>query len=197
MSEKAHELKEEIKYQFKIILLGNGGVGKTCLANRFCFNTFSLDTRLTIGLSFNTFSMYAQDKGSRVKIGAAIWDFGGQERFRSLLPQFVSGAHAAVLVYDPTSYKSLKDLYTQWIPILEKNSGEIPRILVQTKNDIVNGEPLISPEIVQEYKEKLGCVAHIKTSSKTGDQVDHVFIRTTELILECFNSKVKLIREKF
>jgi len=64
--------EEDIRYQFKIVLLGDGGCGKTALTNRFCFNEFDSDTKLTIGLSFNSFSIPAIEDGTKIRIGLSI-----------------------------------------------------------------------------------------------------------------------------
>jgi len=191
-----NEPPDEIKYQFKIILLGDGGVGKTCLTNRFCFNEFNINTRLTIGLAFNTYSINGLENGKPIKIGAAIWDFGGQERFRPLIPQFIAGAHGAILTYESVVVKSLVNLHSQWAPLLEKYTGDIPRILVGTKYDLSEDSQIITKEMIQEYQEKLTCQEHFLTSSKTGHNVKNVFFEVLEKIIEKEYTDVKLIRDK-
>jgi len=114
--------EENIKYQFKIVLLGDGGTGKTALTNRFCFNEFDLDTKLTIGLSFNSFSIPAKEEGLNIRIGLSIWDFGGQERFLPLLPQFITGANGALIVHDLTRFVTLQNLKRDWNPLLVSNA---------------------------------------------------------------------------
>ncbi len=72
---------DQIRLQYKIVLLGDGGVGKTALIRRYCFNDFSVDTQMTIGLSFHSITLQAKQNDELFRIGLSIWDFGGQEQF--------------------------------------------------------------------------------------------------------------------
>ncbi|MCF2141924.1 MAG: GTP-binding protein [Candidatus Lokiarchaeota archaeon] len=175
-------LNENIRYQFKIILLGEGGVGKTCITNRFCYSEF-LDTKLTIGLSFNSYSILAEENGEKIRIGLSIWDFGGQERFRPLLPQFISGANGVIWVYDMTAFHSLIRLEEKWLPLLRANSDNIPSILVGAKYDIINENKKIDPTIVEDIRKKLGASSAFETSSKTGYNTSLIFKELVKLLL--------------
>src|SRR6056297_2976922 len=191
--EQDKNIPEEIKYQFKIILVGDGGVGKTCLANRFCFNSFKVNTRLTIGLAFNTYSVIAKENGNMVRIGVAIWDFGGQKRFRSLIPQFIAGSHAAILVYDCTSFSSLINLDREWNDILKHNSGELPRILVGAKCDLTNTSTIYEKNAEKEYINKLKAKQHILTSAKTGTNVDKVFVEVLREVVKEMKPELEIV----
>ncbi|MHA1673815.1 MAG: Rab family GTPase [Promethearchaeota archaeon] len=165
---------ESIRFQVKIVLLGDGGVGKTCIANRFCYSEF-VDTKLTIGLSFNSYSIFAEENEERFRIGLSIWDFGGQERFRPLLPQFINGADAALWIYDMNAFHSLLSLEKNWLPLLQENAPDIPTLLVGTKSDIVAEDKRFDPETIQEFVKKLGVAKNIETSSKTGLNTTLIF----------------------
>lgn len=173
---------DAVHYQFKIILVGEGGVGKTCLTNRFCYSEF-LDTKLTIGISFNNYTLPAQENGKNIGIGLSIWDFGGQPRFRPLLPQFITGANGIIWVYDLTSFRSLTPLVEEWLPIVQANSDSVPSILVGTKYDIFDPEQYIDKEYVNEIKETLGAADIYETSSKTGYNTSLIFKAITQQIL--------------
>ncbi|WP_457558006.1 Rab family GTPase [Candidatus Harpocratesius sp.] len=175
-------LNENIRYQFKIILLGEGGVGKTCITNRFCYSEF-LDTKLTIGLSFNSYSILAEENGEKIRIGLSIWDFGGQERFRPLLPQFISGANGVIWVYDMNAFHSLIRLEEKWLPLLRANSDNIPSILVGAKYDIIKENQKIDPNIVENIRKKLGANSAYETSSKTGYNTSLIFKEIVKLLL--------------
>jgi len=88
------EVEREILYTFKIVIVGGPSVGKTCLFNRFCFNSFNFDTSMTIGLNFHSINLkivnkYKKDFSEELYIVNSIFDFGGQERFKPLIPKFV------------------------------------------------------------------------------------------------------------
>ena len=175
---------DSIRYQFKIVLLGDGGTGKTCLVNRYCFNEF-LDTKLTIGLSFNSYSIPAEENGKSFRIGLSIWDFGGQERFRPLLPQFISGCNGALYVFDLKAFHSLENLKKDWHPLLNANAKDVPSLLVGTKADIVDETyPVISSDTIQEYQKELGALGHLETSSKTGLNINEIFKEVVREILK-------------
>ena len=172
---------DDIKYQFKIIMLGDGGSGKTCLTNRYCFNIFE-DTKLTIGLSFNSYTVLAEEEnGTQFKIGLSIWDFGGQIRFRPLLPQFINGASGALFVYDGLTVHSLLNLEKEWYPLVQDNARDIPSLLVGTKNDLKENINLIDPEIIEQCRKDMDSKKAYTTSSKTGLNVRNIF---NDLIVE-------------
>ncbi|MHA1583620.1 MAG: Rab family GTPase [Promethearchaeota archaeon] len=172
---------DDIKYQFKIIMLGDGGSGKTCLTNRYCFNIFE-DTKLTIGLSFNSYTVLAEEEnGTQFKIGLSIWDFGGQIRFRPLLPQFINGASGALFVYDGLAVHSLLNLEKEWYPLVRDNTRDIPSLLVGTKNDLIENKNPIDPEVIEQCRKDLNSKKAYTTSSKTGLNVRNIF---NDLIVE-------------
>jgi len=174
--------KNPIRYQFKIILLGDGGSGKTCLVNRFCYNLFK-DTKLTIGLSFNSYSLQAQENEKKFRIGLSIWDFGGQRRFKPLLPQFITGANAALFIHDLTSFRTLVNLEKDWLPILKANAGNIPIALLGTKSDLIMNDFEVNRESIELMRQKMGVSASFETSSVTGEHVDAAFKGIVQEIL--------------
>lgn len=176
--------EEDIRYQFKIILLGDGGSGKTALTNRFCFNEFDSDTKLTIGLSFNSFSIPAIEDGTKIRIGLSIWDFGGQERFTPLLPQFITGANAALIVHDLTRFVTLENLKRHWNSLLVSNAGDVPKIMVGTKFDLIDPEYSLDPKVREDFRKELGIKTYYDTSSKTGFNVELIFKELVKQILE-------------
>ena len=178
------DTEEDIRYQFKIVLLGDGGCGKTALTNRFCFNEFDSDTKLTIGLSFNSFSIPAKEDGLKIRIGLSIWDFGGQERFTPLLPQFITGANGALIVHDLTRFVTLENLKRDWSHLLVSNAGDVPRIMVGTKLDLIEPEYRIDPNVLEDYRNNIGANAYYDTSSKTGFNVDIIFKELVKNILK-------------
>ena len=101
---------KEFKYIFKICLIGSGGVGKTCMARRLCFNSFNAKTQLTVGIDFYTYDIPVVVKGENTFARLSIWDFGGQEQFKTLFGYYISGASGVFLVFDLLQMESLTKL---------------------------------------------------------------------------------------
>ena len=96
---------------FKVVMLGDAGVGKTCIVNRFMKNAFT-QTESTLGSNFSSKVLTVQPQGvlNPVKVKLQIWDTAGGEQFRSLTPIYYKGANAVCLVYDSTNSESFESL---------------------------------------------------------------------------------------
>ncbi len=184
--------EKEIIYTFKIVIVGTGGVGKTCLFNRFCFNSFNFDTSQTIGLSFHSIDLkinyenqtpYSRDNF----IVNSIFDFGGQDRFKPLIPKFLGGADGAILTFDLTNAESLEKLnYWHELLITEAKGTEIPKILVGTKNDLLKEMPLnqqIKRDFIQDFMNDKELDAYFSTSALKNYNVVAVFKELNNLML--------------
>ncbi|MHA1750144.1 MAG: Rab family GTPase [Promethearchaeota archaeon] len=173
-------------FTFKLLMLGDASVGKTSLTHRYITGVFIDSPRLTIGVDF--FSKKVRlPNGKKVKL--QIWDFGGEGRFRFLLPTYSKGSNAALFLYDITSEKSLESIGA-WLEIVRKNAGNIPIFLVGSKSDL---EPYrkVSAEYAQEVADRNSCICHIELSSKTGENVEESFKLITELLIEESNRLFK------
>ena len=104
------ELGQRIDYVFKVVLIGDSAVGKSQILARFARNEFSLDSKATIGVEFQTQSMDIDGK----EVKAQIWDTAGQERFRAVTSAYYRGAFGALLVYD-ISRRSTFDNVGRWL----------------------------------------------------------------------------------
>ncbi|XP_024866649.1 RAB33B, member RAS oncogene family a [Kryptolebias marmoratus] len=119
---------------FKIIVIGDSGVGKTCLTYRFCAGKFPEKTEATIGVDFR--ERLVEIDGEKIKI--QLWDTAGQERFRkSMVQHYYRNVHAVVFVYDVTNAVSFRSL-PAWIEECKQHAlgSEVPRILVGNKCDL-------------------------------------------------------------
>ena len=165
------------KFILKILLAGDGGVGKTTLLHRFVEGQFSAETKMTIGVEF--FLKETQVDGQQCTL--QLWDFGGQERFRFLLESYVLGAKGALLLFDLTRPMTLSNL-DEWVGIVRKSDPNLPVIFLGTKNDLTE-EIMIDDEYAQSVKDQLNLIEFLRVSSKTGENVQHAFELLSEKIL--------------
>jgi len=190
-------IQKKTAYSYKVVLLGNGGAGKTCLFNRYCFNSFTLNTELTIGLNFHSTYLTVKvrtgaNKYSRKYISNAIFDFGGQERFRSLIPKFLEGASGAFLVFDSVSYNSFNSL-DYWYNLLQKNvESSIPILLIGTKVDLLEKTPqmeIVRKDLIEDFIEEKNLDGYFLTSAKENVNILDAFKLINKLMLERHNIK--------
>ncbi|KAJ5077758.1 ras-related protein raba1f-like [Anaeramoeba ignava] len=126
------DLQDDYDYLFKIVLIGDSGVGKSNLLSRFCRNEFNLESKSTIGVEFATKAI--QIDGKTVK--AQIWDTAGQERYRAITSAYYRGAVGALLIYDITKHPSFENL-ERWLQELRDNAdSNIVIMLVGNKIDL-------------------------------------------------------------
>lgn len=175
------------KYSFKIIVVGNGNAGKTCLVNRFCYDKFSMDTSMTIGVNFNAITIQATKGKEPIQIDCILWDLGGQGKFYNLLPYFSEGANGIIYAFDLSNSQrqGLEDLVTKWRPMIISHIKEsIPSILVGTKADVIDGnEDIYTPETLKTYQKELEAVGYIETSAKENKNIKTPFIDIVQAIV--------------
>ncbi|ERN11700.1 ras-related protein RABA4d [Amborella trichopoda] len=126
------DFNQKIDYVFKIVLIGDSAVGKSQLLARFARNEFSLDSKATIGVEFQTKTIVIDHK----TIKAQIWDTAGQERYRAVTSAYYRGAVGAMLVYDMTKRQSF-DHVARWLDELRGHADKnIVVMLVGNKSDL-------------------------------------------------------------
>ncbi|XP_014833947.1 PREDICTED: ras-related protein Rab-33B-like [Poecilia mexicana] len=133
---------------FKIIVIGDSGVGKTCLTFRFCAGRFPEKTEATIGVDFR--ERLVEIDGEKIKI--QLWDTAGQERFRkSMVQHYYRNVHAVVFVYDVTNAASFRSL-PAWIEECKQHAlgTEVPRILVGNKCDLQDSVQ-VGTDVAQQF----------------------------------------------
>ncbi|MFW9972245.1 MAG: Rab family GTPase [Candidatus Odinarchaeota archaeon] len=177
-------------YVFKICLIGSGGVGKTCIARRLCFDTFDANTQLTIGIDFYTYNIPIIVKGEKTFVRHTIWDFGGQEQFKRLFNYYIDGANGIFLVFELTKLESLTRLEWWYNRLVERNLHDRPKILIGTKLDLVQSESKkhkIDQLIIEQFLSKHNEKDYLKTSSKENINIIHSFREMTKKILDTHN----------
>lgn len=169
------------KFLFKLIIAGSGGSGKTTLLQRYTTGLFSGGTKMTIGVDFSVTSC----KTKHGDVTLQIWDFGGEERFRTMLPSFCLGASGCLMMFDPLRPATFHEL-EEWIQIVRNNTKEIPIILLSSKQDLIEeGHTFAIPKIdVDNFVQKHKLRGYMTVSSKTGLNVINSFAGIAEMMIE-------------
>lgn len=166
--------------KYKIVFLGEQGVGKTSLITRFMYDTFDDHYQATIGIDFLSKTMYLDDKTIRLQ----LWDTAGQERFRSLIPSYIRDSRVAIVVYDITKKKSF-EFIDKWIEDVKNERGEDNVILciVGNKSDL-SDERQVSTEEGEQKAKVLGANIFMETSTKVGYNVKNLFKKIAKSLPE-------------
>ncbi|GFY40043.1 putative Ras-related protein Rab-33 [Trichonephila inaurata madagascariensis] len=167
---------EKQKRIFKIIVIGDSNVGKTCLTYRFCGGKFPMKTEATIGVDFRERQVVVE--GEPIKL--QLWDTAGQERFRkSMIPHYYRNVHAVVFVYDVTKTTSFQNL-SHWISEFKQYQGncpDIPKILVGNKCDCKDNKA-VSTNMAQKFADchDMPLFETAATDDSEADHVDAIFM---------------------
>ena len=153
---------------YKLVLLGDTAVGKSCLVVRFVRDEFFEFQEPTIGAAFLTSTVDLDD----TKVKFEIWDTAGQERYRSLAPMYYRGARAAAVVYDITHEDSFKGAKS-WIRELKKKTSNCLILLVGNKIDLIE-KRRVNVDDVRNYARDNNII-YMESSAKTGTNVDQIF----------------------
>ncbi|XP_012436531.1 ras-related protein RABA2a [Gossypium raimondii] len=160
---------EEYDYLFKVVLIGDSGVGKSNLLSRFTRNEFCLESKSTIGVEFATRTL--QVEGRTVK--AQIWDTAGQERYRAITSAYYRGALGALLVYDVTKPTTFENV-SRWLKELRDHAdSNIVIMMIGNKTDLKHLRA-VATEDGQSYAEKEG-LSFIETSALEAINVEKAF----------------------
>ena len=176
---------------FKLVILGESGVGKTSIISQFIDNNFQDDIQSSTGGTFSskTFT-YSGNKILKFE----IWDTAGQERYRSLTKMFYKDANAAVLVYDITRKRSFEELQTYWTEqIKESAPPNIILAVVGNKSDLAKEEE-VDEEIARNYAEELGAL-FFSTSAKNRAGIDDLFLQIAKKHTGTNDVKIKMEEE--
>ncbi|EOA17406.1 hypothetical protein CARUB_v10005708mg [Capsella rubella] len=128
----AYRADDDYDYLFKLVLIGDSGVGKSNLLSRFTRNEFSIESKSTIGVEFATRSVHVDEK----IIKAQLWDTAGQERYRAITSAYYRGAVGALLVYDITRHITFENV-ERWLKELRDHTdANVVIMLVGNKADL-------------------------------------------------------------
>lgn len=180
-SHRGSMIDSDVKISVKVVIIGEPGVGKTSIYNRFLFNKFDSNSIPTTGASYCQ-KVISIDKYN-LKINFDIWDTAGQEKFRSLNKIFYKDADVALFIYDITRESSYKEIKTFWINELSTYSNEdIIKVLVGNKSDLYFDEK-ISEEEARTMADERKCLFRY-TSALNSSGIDELFETIGERFLE-------------
>lgn len=174
---------DDYDYLFKVVLIGDSGVGKSNLLSRFTRNEFCLETKSTIGVEFATRSIQVDGK----TIKAQIWDTAGQERYRAITSAYYRGAVGALLVYDITKQVTYENV-ERWLKELRDHAdANIVIMLVGNKSDLRHLRS-VQTEDAQSFCEKEG-LSFIEASALEATNVEAAFQRILTEIYQIVSRK--------
>ena len=176
----------------KIVLIGNSGVGKTCISQRYVNEYYIEQQNSTVGASY--LQKYIELNGKSFQLD--IWDTAGQEKYRSMGKMFYKDAYIVLFIYDTTDEESFKDLKKIWYKEL-KNAGEKNTVLavVGNKCDLFTEEK-VKVEDAKKWANEIGAIFAL-VSAKTGDCVTSLFENCIKKYLSPdFVAEIKLERNK-
>ena len=167
---------------FKLIVIGDSGVGKSCLTNNAIKNTFEDTYNATVGFEFFTFNIKLNNKVVKLQ----IWDTCGQELYRSLITNFYRNTSLAIMVYSINSKDSFENI-EMWLRELRTHSSPDAKVfIIGNKADLEN-EREVSREQGETYCKDNNCDFFMETSAKIGLNTQNVFISAAKLLLENYN----------
>jgi len=177
MSTAAAPAAAEHDYLFKLLLIGNSGVGKSNILLRFADEIYKEDLDATIGVDFKICTSTICD--SRIKM--QIWDTAGQERFRTITASYYRGSHGIIVAYDITDRTSFEHV-RMWMQEIEKYvKADVTRLLVGNKCDLAS-KRCVTYDEGKDFADDLG-VGFVEASARDGRNVDEAFVSLCRDIL--------------
>ncbi|ORZ22243.1 GTP-binding protein ypt1 [Absidia repens] len=175
----------EYDYLLKILLIGDSGVGKSCMLLRFADDTFTDNYISTIGVDFKIRTIELEGKIVKLQ----IWDTAGQERFRTITSSYYRGAHGIIVVYDVTDPDSFNNIKL-WLNEIGRYASEgVNKLLIGNKNDLTD-QKVIQTEQLKELSDTLG-IPFLETSAKESVNVEKAFLSMAKQIKETMGAAIQ------
>ncbi|KAE8656790.1 Ras-related protein RABA2c [Hibiscus syriacus] len=185
----SHRVDHEYDYLFKIVLIGDSGVGKSNILSRFTRNEFCLESKSTIGVEFATRTL--QVEGKTVK--AQIWDTAGQERYRAITSAYYRGAVGALLVYDITKRQTF-DNVQRWLRELRDHADSNIVIMMAGNKSDLNHLRAVSEEDGRALAEGEG-LSFLETSALEATNIEKAFHTVLNEIYHIISEKALAAQE--
>ena len=189
-ADNSQNKSKNYQYIFKLILIGNSGVGKSCILNRYIKHTFEEKYKCTIGVDFLMKTVTINNQTVKLQ----IWDTAGQEKYKSMVSSYYRGANVALIVFDLTSHQSFDDL-PLWIQNYYKNGPEQKNIiLIGNKKDMVEERKVLEDEA--KLFSETNNMMYFETSAKNGENIDYIFNYAAEKLLEFYSGNKEAILKR-
>mmetsp|Transcript_361 Transcript_361/g.627 ORF Transcript_361/g.627 Transcript_361/m.627 type:complete len:208 (-) Transcript_361:533-1156(-) len=169
--------KKEYDHLFKLVVIGDTGVGKSCILLRFADDTFTENYISTVGVDFRFRTVKLDKKTVKLQ----IWDTAGQERFRTITSAYYRGADGIILVYDVTSEESFNHVNDWYTEVNRYASESSCKLLVGNKID--KADKIVPTEKAQAFADQLG-MPFIETSAINSTNVEEAFMKITKDLIE-------------
>ncbi|KAI9504774.1 ras GTPase [Coemansia spiralis] len=171
-------MNPEYDYLFKLLLIGDSGVGKSCLLLRFADDTYTESYISTIGVDFKIRTIELDGKTVKLQ----IWDTAGQERFRTITSSYYRGAHGIIVVYDVTDNETFGNV-KQWLQEIDRYASEgVNKLLVGNKSDLEDKRKVDVTE-AKDFADSLN-ISFLETSAKDSTNVEKAFLTMAGQIKE-------------
>ncbi|MES1909523.1 MAG: Ras-related protein RABD2c [Cercozoa sp. M6MM] len=171
-------IKRDYDFLFKLVLIGDSGVGKSCLLLRFADDNFTDSYISTIGVDFRFRTVTIDGKSVKLQ----IWDTAGQERFKTITSAYYRGAHGIIMVYDTTNLESFHHV-EEWLGEVNRHASENTlKLLVGNKADLTN-ERAVTTEDAKAFAERLS-IPFLETSAKDATNVEQAFLTMAKDLIE-------------
>ena len=180
-------MNSQIRPPSKIVITGNGGIGKTTLLKLFCYNQYINNQKMTLGSEI----FVKKAKINNQNVVLQIWDLSGEEQFRFFLTDFIQGAEGALLGFDIKRRKSFLDL-KKWVPLLRKHNPDIPIILLGLKRDL-GYHTMLSSRKAKKFVKKIGLINYVEVSSKENLNVELPFKHLLQNLEGCEIESIKFM----
>ena len=168
------------EYRYKIVMLGDGAVGKTAMTTRFTQNFFDADYKRTIGSDFAIKRLTIDDIDAQVTL--QVWDLAGQPRFESVRQGFYRGARGGLLLYDVTRRRTFLNIENWKEEAFTNLQKEIPLVLVANKVDLEDSR-VISTNEGEEYAKENNFI-YVESSALTGENVEEAYVNLCKIMVE-------------
>lgn len=165
---------------FKVLILGDTGVGKTTSVNRFVEEKL-IQTEKTVGVDMLLKKVKVTVKKSKnTEITLQLWDFSGEPQFRDILQSYSDGTHGVIFMFDSTNLKTLHNL-KEWHRNADAIlSQDVPKLLVSSKHDLKDSK--VKDDVLQDHMNQFKYNEYYPTSAFTGENIDVVYQRMCSLI---------------
>jgi Ras-related protein Rab-1A len=178
-------MEQDYDYLFKIIIIGDSGIGKSAILFRFANDTYNNSYISTMGIDFKIKTIFVDGKIIKLQ----IWDTAGQERFRTITTSYYRGAHIIFMCYDITDRESFQNLKMWYEEVKKYASPNVSIVVIGTKMDLKSRRK-VSHEEGKLYANTHGFDFY-ETSSKENINVDELFEKSSKAVLGNFMTELK------